>query len=67
MVIALTALPLAGTSSRTVIEFETLGTVAIDVPSSVRPRGQQIVDVPRQRMLDIDGRTYRGIVRNNVH
>ncbi len=30
VVIALTALPRAGTSSRTVIELETLGTVAID-------------------------------------
>jgi hypothetical protein len=32
----LTALPRAGTSIRTVIEFDTLGTVAIDVPSLVR-------------------------------
>jgi hypothetical protein len=29
VVIELTALPVAGTSSRTVIEFETLGTVAM--------------------------------------
>jgi hypothetical protein len=49
VVIELTAVPVAGTSSRTVIELETLGTVAIDVllPSAeglAGPRIQQTVE-----------------------
>ncbi len=43
VVIALTALPVAGTSSRTVIELETLGTVAIDVPSSGCPSASSTI------------------------
>jgi hypothetical protein len=57
VVIALTALPRAGTSSRTVIELETLGTVAIDVllPSALEGRS------------GLDRRTYRSVARNKVH
>jgi hypothetical protein len=36
-------LPRAGTSIRTVIEFDTLGTVAIDVPSLVRALISQVL------------------------
>ncbi|GAA3053887.1 hypothetical protein GCM10020229_76930 [Kitasatospora albolonga] len=64
VVIELTALPVAGTSNRTVIEFETLGTVAIDV---LLPEINTLLNACAVGMLDLDRRTHQGFDRNNVH